>query len=209
MSEARDDGAVVRLAQRRPDRRAQGVGASPQPATGEAIVEGIGPRVAESADRRSTAIPRCSSPAEDAGDDALSTLLPAGAEVVVGFVDESRRIMFRRDTWIVRFRIVEGDASGRLIAWWLRVLDKRRRQVPRGAAMTTSFVAATGLRPPRDLARRRPSWWLADTQYRVRTRRVLSDVHGVERSADASYSVIEAILARVQGSPPALRERGQ
>ena len=139
----------------------------------------------------------------DGSNDALETLLDDGAEIVVGFYDEERRDMFRRSMWIVRFRIEEGEHVGRLISWWLRALDPQRR-VARGSAIATSYVAATGLRPPRDLARRRPSHWLSGAQYLVRTRVVGRDVHGIARPPEASYSVVSAILKRVAGIPPAL-----
>jgi len=143
---------------------------------------------------------------EDDSDDALATLLPDHSEVVVGYVDERLLDMYHRKVWLVRLRILEGDQAGRLISWWLRRLDPARR-VTRSSALATSYVAATGLRPPRDLARRRPSEWLADTQYRVRTRVVARDTHGVERVLAASYSVVEAIVERVAGIPPTLRQR--
>ena len=126
--------------------------------------------------------------------------------MTVAYVDECRRLMWRRDTWLVRVRIVEGEHAGRLLAWFMRALD-RARPVARGSVVATSYVAAIGLRPPRDLARRRPSWWLADAFYRVSTRQVRRDVHGIERPEAASYSVVVAILERVAGAPPALRER--
>jgi hypothetical protein len=141
-------------------------------------------------------------------DDALATLLEDGAEVVVAFRDEARRHMYHRDVWLVRLQILDGEHAGRLISWWLRALDTRRG-VARGSAIATAYVAATGLRPPRDLARRRPSYWLADAHYRVSTRVVAHDTRGQARPAAASYSVVAAILERVAGCSPALRERGR
>jgi len=140
-------------------------------------------------------------------DDALATLLPPNAEATVSYVDQAQKKMFGRATWVVRLRILEGDHAGRLISWWLRALPHGAKRVARGSSICTSFAAATGLRPPRDLARRRPSYWLADSQYRVSTRQVVRDVHGVARAETASYSVVVAILARVAGVSPALRER--
>jgi hypothetical protein len=146
--------------------------------------------------------------APDDLNDALATLLENGSDVVVGFVDEAKRDLFHRAVWIVRFRIEEGEHAGRLVSWWLRALDPDpKRRVSRGSSIATSYVAATGLRPPRDLARRRPSYWLSGAEFRVRTRVVGRDVHGVERPLTASYSVVAAILERVAGAPPALRER--
>jgi hypothetical protein len=142
-------------------------------------------------------------------DDALATLLPEHAEVVVGLIGEARRVAFHRSVWLLRFRIVEAEHVehvGRVIAWWLRALEKHK-SVSRASAIATSFVAATGLRPPRDLARRRPSWWLTDAHYRVRTRQVRRDVHKVARAEAASYSVVDCVLERVGGAPPALQER--
>jgi len=145
----------------------------------------------------------------DDRDDALATLLPEGAEVSVAYHDEQRRNMYHRIVWLVRMRIVDGEHEGRLIAWWMRALDTSHRRVSRGSVVATSYVAATGLRPPRDLARRRPSYWLADAIYRVRTRLVTRDTHGIDRPVSASYSVVEAIVQREAGYPPALRERGR
>jgi hypothetical protein len=139
-------------------------------------------------------------------EDALATLLEDREEALVEFVDEAKRDLFHRAVWIVRLRILEGEHAGRLISWWLRALDPQRR-VARGSSIAASYTAATGLRPPRDLCRRRPSYWPSGAQYRVRTRVVGRDVHGVERPLTASYSVVAAILERVAGSPPALRER--
>jgi len=131
-------------------------------------------------------------------------LLPDGAEVVVGYIDAKKHTMFRRVMWLVTMQIVVGQHSGRRILWFLRALNPERR-VTRSSALATSYTAATGLRPPSDLGRRHPRWWLSDAQYMVRTRQVRHDVHGLDRSEAASYSVVKAVLARVAGTPPAAR----
>jgi hypothetical protein len=145
-------------------------------------------------------------PQPDEAADALATLLPEGAEVQVAFFDEDRRTLFRRAMWIIRFKICEGPHEGKLISWWLRALDRKRR-VARGSGIATSFSAATGLRPPRDLDRYRPSSWLAEAVFLAKTRQVRKDVLGVARAEEASYSVVVGILERIVGMPPALRER--
>lgn len=163
--------------------------------------------------RKLTKPPRSTERARPEGfdEDALETLLAPDADALVVFHDECRKVMFRRQTWIVRMRIIEGDHAGRLIAWWLRALptDDRLRRIPRGSAICAAFVAATGLLPPRDLARRKPSYWLADAQFIVATRQVLTDVNKAKRSAAASYSVVAFVRERLVGSPPALQERGR
>jgi hypothetical protein len=151
---------------------------------------------------------RCDAESWNANGDALETILPDRSEAIVALLDEDCRTAFHRRVWLVRFRIVEGEKAGALISWWLRALDKGKG-VSRASAIATSFVASTGLRPPRDLARRRPSWWLADSLFRVRTRQVRRDIHKVARPEEASYSVVEAILERLEGSPPALQERSR
>lgn len=145
---------------------------------------------------------------DDDVEDALATLLPAGAQVVVAYVNARRQKMFKREVWVVRLRIMEGESEGRMVSWWMRALPAGR-PVARGTAIATSYVAATGLRPPRDLWRKKPSYWLSDARFCVRTRQVRKDTHGVERPESASYSVVEAILGRMAGAPPALRERGR
>jgi hypothetical protein len=141
-------------------------------------------------------------------DDALSTLLDADAQVTVAFIDDTRRKMFHREVWTVRFRILDGEHAGRALSWWLRALDPGRG-LARASAIAMAYVAATGLRPPRDLARRRPGYFLRDAHFRVSTRVVNRNARGQERPAAASYSVVDQILERVAGCPPALRERGR
>ncbi len=140
--------------------------------------------------------------------DPYETLVPSG-EYVVGFLrGEEKYRYYGRMCWRCSWQILsEGPHSGLVLYSWFNV-------PPPGAPITHShglyqaYVVATGLRPPKDLAEHRPSWFLGDCQFQAEIRTVDRDSNRVKRPNAASYSRVAFLIKRIEGLPPCLRKRG-
>jgi hypothetical protein len=132
-------------------------------------------------------------------------LVPQG-EYEVFFAEEKRISWFNRQVWLCVFRISEGEYAGVVLPMWLNI-PPGRQPIRRGHAMAQAYVVSTGRRPPRDLGRSRPSWFLGDCAFLAYVRTVRRDMNGVERPEEASYSRVNHLIKRTAGTPPCLRAR--
>ena len=137
--------------------------------------------------------------------------LPLGADAT-----DKRVQLFGRDVWVIRWRLtsefesVPSEAAiatnGVVLRMFLTALGESVK--PRsGHAIACAFITATGLRPPGNLWRRRPSWFLKGCVFRVRVRDIAKDQFGVTRPEGARTSRVQALVQRVAGSPLCLIER--
>ena len=133
-------------------------------------------------------------------------LVPDG-EYEVAFLREKKyRAYGGKWLWLVEFQIANGPFLGSKLPIWFR-LPVDGDQMRRAHAMSQAWVNATGLPPPRNLGRFRPSRFLSDCILLARVRAVVRDSHGVKRPREASYSRIDHLISREAGIPPCLRDR--
>lgn len=145
----------------------------------------------------------CSSASED---DSPWTLLPPG-EYTLAFLDETKFFhpIWKRVVWNISMKIMdEGAHFGKLIPYYLNAIPKKERPKP-GRYITSAFLIAAEMRPPKDLWRRRPSWFMGGCAFRARVRTSKRDSHGVELPEAGHKSKVECLLERVAGTPPCLR----
>ncbi len=140
--------------------------------------------------------------------DPYETLVPEG-EYTVALVSEDRCVLFGRPTWETVWVILdEGLHHQKLLYCWWRIPKKDERIRP-SLALAEAYAIATERRPPRDLARRKPSSFLSDSQFAARVRPVTKNRHGVERPAAANYSRVACLVKRVAGTPPCLQRQSR
>jgi hypothetical protein len=138
-------------------------------------------------------------------DEFCDVLIPEGDEEVA-FVAEKKLKWFKRQIWVVRFQIVSGAHTGLVLPMWINV-PRSDWPVRMSHTLAQVYVAATGAKPPRDLARRRPSSFLKDCAFLVHVRTVKRDMNGVERPEEASYSRVAYLIRRTAGTPRCLQGR--
>ena len=138
-------------------------------------------------------------------DELCDVLIPEGDEEVM-FVAEKKLKWFKRQVWVVLFQIVSGDHGGAVLPMWINV-PRSDRPVRMSHTLAQVYVAATGAKPPRDLARRRPSSFFKDCVFLVRVRTVKRDMNHVERPEAASYSRVAYLIRRTAGTPRCLQGR--
>jgi len=137
--------------------------------------------------------------------DPMETLLPESengrpATYEVGFLREDLRRFRDRSVWWVTFSVVEqGPHFGKRILWFMNKLRPGHRPPP-SSAVARAFIAATGLRVPKDLGLARPSSFLSGCALLARVKTVRRDIDGVERPEGASYSVIKCFESRTAGA---------
>ena len=138
--------------------------------------------------------------------DPYETLVPED-EYTVALVREARCIQFRRPTWETTWLIMDSGRYFRLpvYCWW-RIPDAGAPVRP-SLAFASAYSIATALRPPRDLARRKPFWFAGGCQFLARIRTVDHNSDGVKRPETASYSRLAFLIGRTAGTPPCIRER--
>ena len=95
---------------------------------------------------------------------------------------------------------------GLLLYSWFNIPPKAKRITP-GFDMAKAWTVSTGTRPPSDLRRHRPSYFLGDCQFRAAVRTVGQDSNQVKRAEEASYSRVDHLIERTEGTPPRLRTR--
>ena len=141
--------------------------------------------------------------------DPYETLVPPG-EYIVGFLGGEEKFPYRgRVCWCCRWQILdEGPYSGLTLYNWFNI-PKPGAPIRPSHALWIAYVVATGLRPPKDLAEHRPSWFLGDCQFRAKVRTVDKDSNGVKRPDAASYSRVAFLIELVEGLPPCLQRRGE
>jgi len=139
--------------------------------------------------------------------DPYETLVVPG-EYVVGFLrDEKNCRYYGRTSWRCAWQILdEGPFSGLVLYNWFNIPQPDAPLRP-GHALWQAYVVATGLRPPKDLAEHRPSWFLGDCQFRAKVRTVDKDPNGVKRPDTASYSRVAFLIERTEGLPPCIQRR--
>jgi len=119
---------------------------------------------------------------------------------------ETKKTPWGRSTWWVTFEILDmGPHFGRPLLMFINIPEEQR--IARGSTVFSAFAVATGMRPPRYIAQRGPAWFLKECTFAVRVRAVTKDKHQVERARAASYSVVECLVKRIDGVPPALQGR--
>jgi hypothetical protein len=141
--------------------------------------------------------------------DPYETLVPPG-DYLVGFLrNEDKYQFYGRTCWRCSWQILEeGPYSGPTLYSWFN-LPAAGAPLRPSHDYSKAFVVATGLRPPKDLAEHRPSWFLGDCQFQARVRTVDKDSNGVKRPDAASYSRLSFLIERVEGLPPYLQRRGE
>jgi hypothetical protein len=137
--------------------------------------------------------------------DPYETRVPEGDNYVVGLVRAERYLWYKRKTLRLTFQIVSPqEHMGEPLYCWVNVPEK---QATPAHALSRLYVAATGRKSPRNLGRLDPRSYLADSYFQARVRTVRRDMDHVERPPEASYSRVDRLLKRVEGTPPCLRER--
>ena len=141
--------------------------------------------------------------------DPYETLVPPG-EYTVGFLRiEEKFPYYGRMCWRCRWQILdEGPYSGRILFSWFNLPEPGAPLRPSHRIWQT-YVVATSLRPPKDLAEHRPSWFLSDCLFRAKVRTVDKDPNGVKRPDTANYSRVDYLIERIEGCPPCLQRRGE
>jgi hypothetical protein len=102
----------------------------------------------------------------------------------------------------------EGEYSGLPLYSWFNYPEPGA-PIRHGHALWQAYVVATGLRPPKDLAKHQPTWFLGDCQFRAKVRTVDKDPNGVKRPDTANYSRVAFLIERIEGCPPCLQRRGE
>lgn len=139
------------------------------------------------------------------GDDGYEPHIRPGV-YCVAYLDETKATLHRRPNWVIRFRVIDGDAAGIVLRMYVTRLPEKAKPTP-GWAFVSLYVAATQLRPPSDLWRYSPSQFLEGCAFDVRVVDVKKDSNGIERPVAAFYSRIKCLVARTVGTPPCLRTR--
>lgn len=129
-------------------------------------------------------------------------LVPQGEYEVI-FAGEKKISWFKRQLWLCVFGLTEDEYSGVALPMWLNIPAKGQ-PIRRSHAMAQAYVVSTGGRPPSNLGRRRPSWYLGDCAFRAYVRTVKRDMNVVERPEEASYSRVNHLIKRTAGTPPCL-----
>ncbi len=138
--------------------------------------------------------------------DPYESLVTPG-EYTVALANVQRCVLFQRPTWETIWLIQDdGEHFGLPLYCWWRIPD-RGTPIRPSHSLAIAYTAATELRPPRDLARRNPFWFLADSRFRAAVRTVNRNRHGQKRPDAASYSRVDYLIELVAGTPPCLRER--
>jgi hypothetical protein len=144
--------------------------------------------------------------AQEAEDEANWPFVPPG-EYSVAFVSETRFFhpVWKRVVWNISMKIIdEGEHFGTVVPYYLNAIPKGGR--PRsGRYITSAFLVATEIRPPKDFWRRRPSSFMEGCVFRARVRTSKKDSHGVELPEAGHKSKVECLLKRIAGTPPCLR----
>lgn len=136
----------------------------------------------------------------EAAADAGYPRVPAGEyEAVLVRVHQAEQ--WGRWRWICDLRIASpGPAHGVVVPFYLPrpPADARPR---RAWAVTAAYVAATGRRPPRNLARLHPEVYLGGRVLRVRVADVERDYAGAAVPDGARYSRVRCVLGVSTGGP--------
>jgi hypothetical protein len=146
-------------------------------------------------------------PEADGASDWRQTLLPDGARAVVALStwETIRDGRYRRPEWLLFFRVLEpATHAGQTLAAWMNIPGDG---VPYNSKLWAWWTAVTHLRPPRDLVRRGPGYFLEECHLDVSTRVPRKNDRQRPRPPELGYSTIDEVLGVVGGSPPALQER--
>jgi hypothetical protein len=135
--------------------------------------------------------------AEGDPDAAYPRIAPGEYEAVLARVHEAEQ--WGRWTWISWMRIVSpGEAYGVEVPFYLPRKPAEAR--PRRAwAITAAWIAATGRRPPKNLARLHPRSFLGERVLVVRVADVERDYTGAAVPEAARYSRVRAVLGAATG----------
>jgi len=141
-------------------------------------------------------------------DDPYCTFVPPG-DYIVGLIHGEEKYEYRgrtccRCTWQI---LDDGEHHGLLVYSWYNYPAKDELLKP-GHDLWQAYVVATGLRPPAHLVNYLPRWFLADCQFRAAVRTVGKDSYGIDRPETASYSRVDHLKERIEGTPPCLLKRG-
>jgi hypothetical protein len=143
--------------------------------------------------------------AQDGRPDPVETLVPE-SEYEIAYVSEEKFSLFRRQVWAVTFQIVEGEHAERQLYAFYNIPPLRDGRTP-SATLSRAYEAVTDLRPPRKIARYRPSEFLNGCVVLAAVRTVARDIRGRERPPNARHSVVDQLIRRISGAPPLLRRR--
>jgi len=135
----------------------------------------------------------------DQGAEIDEVRIPPG-EYEVSLVSEKKILWYGRWEWLCKFRVVDGPHSGAELPIWFNI-PPRGDTIRRSHNLAKAYVIATGLRPPKHLHRRRPSWFLEGCSFRAKVRTVRRDTNRVERPEETSYSRVDYLIQRVSGCP--------
>ncbi len=136
---------------------------------------------------------------------ARNTLVSPGRYRVV-FDRERLEHLFGRRVWLVQFAIADqGEHLGAPLIYPLTALQEKRAPAL-GSAYVRAYAIATGRRPPRDLWRRRPRWFLSGCMFLAEVRTITRNSQKQELPAVLHYSRVDHLVERIAGSPPCLLE---
>ena len=130
--------------------------------------------------------------------DPYDTYIPDG-EYSVAFCSENQFRFYSSYRWAVVMRIVEGEHMGLPLLFFLNIPELRKWRTP-GARLSLAYEAATGMRAPAQIAKRRPGSFLADKLLVAQTETVERNSYGELRPLDARYSKINRLVP--QWTPP-------
>ena len=117
------------------------------------------------------------------------------------------RLMFgdeERPMWRCLWQIVdEGPHFGLRLYGWFNIPPEGKRVTP-SFGMAAAWTVSIGTRAPSGLRRHKPSYFLGDCQFLAVVRTVDRDRNHVKRPEKASYSRVDYLKERVQGTPPSV-----
>ena len=132
-------------------------------------------------------------------DNPLFTRVPDRG-YIVGLVSCEKPELYTSFRWKTVWKIVEGPEAGKPLLFYIPALPPGSPPKP-GYKMFGVYCVATTRRPPKDLWRRNPKSFLSGAFFEVRVGQVKRDFQGAEIPEPARYSVIRALVRRVDGVP--------
>jgi hypothetical protein len=173
---------------------------------GDVIQREVDEQIAQKAKARGLrALPKPMPVVIERGGDGYDALIQPGI-YSVRFVEEKKVERNKRFTYYLTFEVLDGEAAGIELRMFLNALPAGRRPGP-GWFMGSAYNIATGLRPPSDLYRMKPSEFLSDCIFDAIVVDVKRDANGIERVGTGRYSRIKALKRKTAGSPPCIRKR--
>ena len=122
----------------------------------------------------------------------------------MAYVSDERFRPFGRTVWNVRMQIVDdGEHFAKRLPFYLNSLARGKRAPSSHFVM--AWATATHRKPPKDLWRRRPRWFLAGCYFRAYVCTITKNAKQVEYPPALHRSRVGHLIELVAGVPPCLR----